>query len=126
MLDEYCGKFFRCLNAKESALSIYLDIAKAFNTIYHNAILLKHMHIGFDNQFVVFVQIIYQIERSAYVLDEFSSELTVTSGGPQSSVFAVFMLAVYINDPPSLMENGTYLFADDTKIFGSQMNLYSL
>ena len=30
------------------------------------------------------------------------------------------------NNLPSLMENSTYLFADDTKIIGSQMNLFSL
>ena len=51
-----------------------------------------------------------------FVKDDYSSELTVTSGGPQGSVFAVFTLAVYNNDLPSLMENSTYLFADDTKI----------
>ena len=35
-----CGKLFLCLNAKESALSIYLHTAKALNTINHNAIFL--------------------------------------------------------------------------------------
>ena len=65
---QYCGKFFRRLNAKESALSIYLDIAKAFDTINHNAILLKPMHFGFDNQFLKFLLIIYQIELSAFML----------------------------------------------------------
>ena len=47
-------KTFRCLNAKESALSIYLDIAKRFDTINHNAFLLKLMHFWFDNQFLKF------------------------------------------------------------------------
>ena len=51
---QYCGNFFRCLNAKESALSIYLDIAKAFDSINQNAILLKLMHFGFDNRFLKF------------------------------------------------------------------------
>ena len=36
------------------------------------------------------------------------------------------MFAVYINDLPSLRENSTYLFTDDTKFIGSQMNLYSI
>ena len=49
---EYCGNIFRCLNAKEFALSIYLDSAKAFNTKNHNKILLKRF--GFDNQFLKF------------------------------------------------------------------------
>ena len=61
-----------------------------------------------------------------FVIDDYSSELTVTSGGPQGSVLAVFLFAVYINDLPSLMENSTYLFADDTEIIGSQINLFLL
>ena len=65
---QYCGKNFRCPNAKKSALSIYLDIAKAFDTINQNAILLKLMLFGFDNQFLKFLQIIYQIELSAFML----------------------------------------------------------
>ena len=36
------------------------------------------------------------------------------------------MLAVYINDLQSLMQNSTYLFADDTKNIGSQMSLFLL
>ena len=124
---QHCGKLFLCLNAKEAALSFYLDIAEAFDTINHNAILLKLMHFGFDSQFLKFFAV-YLTNRTqcVYVKDEYSSELTVTSGGPHSSVFAVFMFALYINDLPSLLENSTYLFADDTKIIGSQMNLFSL
>ena len=54
------------------------------------------------------------------------SNLTGTSGGPHGSVFAVLIFAVYINDLQSLMENSAYLFADDKKYFGSQMNIFSL
>ena len=64
--------------------------------------------------------------QCVFVKDDYSSELTVTSGGSQGSVFAVFMFAVYINDLPYLKDNSTYLFADDTKIIGSQMNLFLL
>ena len=42
-----------------------------------------------------------------FIKDDCSSELTVTSGGLQCSVFAVFMFAVYINDLRSLMQNST-------------------
>ena len=124
---QYCGKFFRCLNAKESALSIYLDIAKAFDTMNHNAILLKLMHFGFYNQFLkFFADFLSNRTQCVFVKDDYSSEFAVTSGDPQGSVYAVFMFSVYINDLPSLMENSTYLFADDIKIIGSQRNLISL
>ena len=124
---QYSWKNFRCLKAKESSLSIHLDIAKAFVTINHKAILLKLMHFGLVliTKFSIFLQNIYQIERSVYVEDEYSSELTVARGRPQGSGFAVFMLAVYINELASLMEKSTF-FADDTKNIGSQMNLFLL
>ena len=113
---QYCGKLFLCLNAKKSALSIYLHIAKAFDTINHNAILLKFMLFGFISEFLKFFAY-YLLNRTqcVYFKDEYSLEFTVTSGGPQGSVFAVFMFAVYINDLPSLMENSTYIFTDGTK-----------
>ena len=47
------------------------------------------------------------------VKDEYLSDLTGTSGGPHGSVFAVFIFAVYINDLQSLVENSTYLFAEE-------------
>ena len=93
----------------------------------HNAILLKLMHFGFDNKFLKFFgDYLSNRAQCVYVKDEYSSEFTVTSGGPQGSVFAVFMLAVYLNNLPSLMESSTYLFANDTKNIGSQMGLFSL
>ena len=109
-----------------NALTLYLDIANAFDTINHNAILLKLMHFGFDNQFVKFsADYLSNRTQCVFVKDEYSSEncYELWSTG---SVFAVFMFAVYIDDLPSLMENSTYLFADDTKIIVSQMNLFSL
>ena len=119
---ENSGTIFRYLNAKESALSIHLDIANAFNTKNHNAVLLKLMGFGFDNQFLkCFADYLSNRTHRLYFKDEYPSELTVTSDGPQGSVFAV-----YINDLPSLMENSKCLFADDTKINVRQMNLFSL
>ena len=82
-LLQYYGKFLRCLNAKESALITYLDIATAFDTINHNAILLKLMHFGTDSQFLkFFADYLTNGTQCVYVKDEYSSELTVTSDGP--------------------------------------------
>ena len=64
------------------------------------------MRFGFDNLFLKFFAD-YSSNRTqcVYIKDEYSSQLTVTSGFPRGSVFAVFMFAVYINDLPSLMES---------------------
>ena len=60
-----------------------------------------------------------------YVKDEYLSELTVTSGVPEVSVFEVSMFVVYINDLPSLMENSTYRFADDTNYLKSNEFIFA-
>ena len=74
------------------------------------------MRFRFDNDFLkFFADYLSNRTQCVYVKDEYSSELTLASGGAQGSVFAVFMFAVYNSNLLSLMENSTYLFADDTK-----------
>ena len=108
----------------KSALSIKLDTAKTFDKINHNAIWLKLMHFGFDNQFLkLFASYSSNRTHCVDVKDEYSSELTVTSGAPQCSGFAVLVFSVYINDLLSPIENRADLPADDTKIIESQINL---
>ena len=77
---------------------------------------MKLINFGFDNQFLrFFADYLSNRMQCVYVKDEYSSELNFT-----------IIFAVYINDLPSVLENSTYLFADDTKINGSQLNLFSL
>ena len=81
---EYCGKNCCYLNAIEAALSIYLDIAKAFDTKNRNAILSKLARFGFDSQFLIFfADYLSNRTQCVFIKDEYSSELIVTSGGPQ-------------------------------------------
>ena len=49
---------------------------------------------------------------------EMKSDLaTVLSGIPQGSVLGPILFVIYVNDLPEVVKCGTYLFADDTKIF---------
>ena len=54
--------------------------------------------------------------------DSLSSWNEVASGVPQGSVLSPLLLAIFINDLPSLMKNRVLLFADDTKIYSSLRN----
>ena len=60
------------------------------------------------------------------VKNGYLSDFTVTSGGQEGSVFAIFMFAGHIIDLPYLIESNTYLFADDTNCIGSQLIKKSL
>ena len=46
----------------------------------------------------------------------------ITSGGPQGSIFTLFLFSVYINDLPEIIVNECYLYADDTKIVSTVDN----
>ena len=46
-----------------------------------------------------------------------SDPATVFSGIPRGSVLRPILFVIYINDLPEVVKCGTYLFADDTKIF---------
>ena len=52
------------------------------------------------------------------IADSYSTFSKISNGGPQGSIFAVFLFSVYINDLPDQLNNKTFLYADDTKIIG--------
>ena len=46
-----------------------------------------------------------------------SDPATVSSGIPQGSILGPILFVIYINDLSEVVKCGTYLFADDTKVF---------
>ena len=46
-----------------------------------------------------------------------SDPATVFSGIPRGSVLGPILFVIYINDLPEVVKCGSYLFADDTKVF---------
>ena len=62
----------------------------------------------------------YLVERQQRVkiADSYSTFSKISSGGPQGSIFAVFLFSVYMNDLPDQLNNRTFLYADGTKIIG--------
>ena len=46
-----------------------------------------------------------------------SDPATAFSGIPRGSVLGPILFVIYINDLPEVVKYGTYLFADDTKVF---------
>ena len=108
-------------------MTVYQDIAKAFDTINYNIILLKLCQMGFDSAFLRFFASYLTDRKQRVVIPCGNSDFRpITSGGPQGSIFTVFPFSVYLNDLPEIIVNECSLYADDTKIVSTVDNSIQL
>ena len=72
---------------------------------------------GFDSAFLRFFASYLTDRQQRVVISCGKSDFRpITSGGPQGSIFTLFLFSVYINYLPEIIVNECYLYADDTKI----------
>lgn len=98
---------------------VYVDFAKAFDTVPLRRLLLKLEHMGVRGRLLVWLQDYLTNRKFQVRIDGCLSEKrVVTSGVPQGSVLGPLLFLIYVSDLPSGMVCRTSLFADDTKLFG--------
>ena len=108
------------LNAKHNVDVVYLDFAKAFDSVVHNKLLAKLKCYGVNNMLLSWIEA-YLVGRSQFVRIEgsVSSTCSVISGVPQGSVLGPILFLIFINDISTCVSQNvtTKLFADDTKLY---------
>ena len=116
-----CDKLYYELEAKKKPVSIFLDIANAFDTINFRIMIHKFSQFGFDEKFLVFLKLYLLGGQKRVVISNLTSNYSnVSSEGTQCLVFAVFLFSVYIYDLPEVFLNENFLFADDKKLVDSK------
>ena len=121
----------KIINAYENKLnscSIFLDFAKAFDTVNHEILLHKLYHYGIRGSLHDWFKSYLSNRQQCVRVGEHVSEFaTVRHGVPQGSILGPLLFLLYINDiTQSTPKLQFLLFADDTSIFLAKNDLPSL
>ena len=115
----------RSIDDGNVTVGVFIDLAKAFDTVDHNILLEKLNHYGIrgiaNSWFASYLS-----NRSQYVAcnKHNSTRLPIKCGVPQGSILGPILFLMYINDLNQISSIlRTIMFADDTNLFLSGKNI---
>ena len=101
--------------------SVYLDISKAFDRVWHEGLIYKLRNCGISGNLLSLLQSALVNRKQRTVLNGRASEWGSISV-PQGSILGPLFSLVYINDLTANIRCDIKLFADDTSLFRTAMN----
>ena len=98
--------------------SVFLDISKAFDRVWHDGLIYKLQCCGIHNDLLKIIRSFLANRKQRTVLNGKTSNWgSVTAGVPQGSILGPLFYLVYINDLTEDLRCNAKLFADDTSLF---------
>jgi hypothetical protein len=115
------------LNKGETAIAVFCDLQKAFDTCNPEVLLKKLNKMGLrGKELLWFKSYLENREQYVYVNGSKSGKRQVKIGVPQGSILGPILFLCYINDLPKSTREFLEIFADDTVGVFSGINLQDL
>jgi ribonuclease P/MRP protein subunit RPP40 len=117
-LLECCLDWNVALRSKKAVDIIYLDYAKAFDSVVHSKLIAKLICYGVKDMLLKRIES-FPVGRSQFVRigSSISNSCAMLSGVPQGSVLGPVLFIMYVNDIPRPRSVSIKLFADDTNLY---------
>ncbi|XP_022810263.1 uncharacterized protein LOC111347263, partial [Stylophora pistillata] len=108
--------------------SVFIDLAKAFDTVDHDILLRKLEYYGICNESLPWFKNYFTGRKQFVHIDSQSSEeLAITSGVPQGSILGPLLFIVYINDLPRCVKHcSVNMYADDIVLYIASQTVENL
>ena len=126
-LTDICDQFQNNLDDGKITCGVFMDLAKAFDTVNHSILLRKLEHYGIRGNALYLLESYLENRVQFVEIDNnISSRKKLICGVPQGSVLGPTLFLLYINDIQNVSNFDVRLFADDTLLYLSNKNSQEL
>ncbi|MCG8077918.1 MAG: reverse transcriptase family protein, partial [Candidatus Thiodiazotropha taylori] len=117
-LSDLYNTFCKALDEGKEVRTIFCDISKAFDRVWHRGLLFKLRRAGITGSLLSWFSNYLQDRQQRVVLPGATSDWSIVRAGvPQGSILGPLLFIIYINDIVDNIKSSIRLFADDTSLY---------
>ena len=112
------NEFSRALDEGKEVRTVFFDISKAFDRVWHKGLLYKIESLGIKGNLLLWVKSYLSGRKQRVVINgKESTVLDLKAGVPQGSILGPLFFLIFINDIVNDIGCRIKLFADDTSLY---------